>query len=288
MTVPIPQYEHLFLPAWPQLLIFLSTLMFWVHLLLVGIVVGGSIFLLSRALRKKSDLDQQLDRRILRVIPVCISLTITFGVAPLLFTQALYGQYFYSANILIAPFWLGSLGFLMIGFIGIYLAYKFRSVSVNLIFLLIVVLSFISVLYIFTNNAVLSLQPEHWLEFHRGEQILHVRDAIVNPRVLHNIGATLVISGLAIAWIGRFRQSDREAREHAVRTGMHWMMIGLVLQIAFGLWYVIAVPGAIRTDLINFTNLTSIAWYLAVIFVFLNLYTALRAIILPGQTKWLL
>ena len=104
MTVPIPQYEHLFLPAWPQLLIFLSTLMFWVHLLLVGIVVGGSIFLLSRVLRKRSDLDQQLDRRILRVIPVCISLAITFGVAPLLFTQALYGQYFYSANILIAPF----------------------------------------------------------------------------------------------------------------------------------------------------------------------------------------
>ena len=115
-----------------------------------------------------------------------------------------------------------------------------------------------------------------------------VRDATVNPRVLHNIGATLVISGLAIAWIGRFRQSDREAREHAIRTGMHWMMIGLVLQIGIGLWFVISLPGEIRTDLINFTNLTSIAWYLAVILVFLNLYTAMRAVILPGQTKWLL
>jgi hypothetical protein len=288
MTVPIPQYEHLFLPAWPQLLIFLSTLTFWVHLLLVGIVVGGSIFLLSRVLRKKSPLDQQLDRRILKVIPVCISLTITFGVAPLLFTQALYGQYFYSANILIAPFWLGSLGFLMIGFISIYLACKFRSFIANLIFLLIVVLCFITVLYIFTNNAVLSLQPEHWLEFHRGEQVLHVRDATLNPRVLHNIGATLVISGLAITWIGRFRSDDKEARDHAVKTGMHWLMIGLVLQVAFGLWYVIAVPGAIRSDLINFTNLTSIAWYLAVIFVFLNLFTAMKAIIMPGQTKWLI
>jgi hypothetical protein len=288
MSVPIPRYEHLFLPAWPQLLTLLSTLTFWIHLLLVGTVVGSSLFLLSRVLRKKSDLDQQLDRRILQVIPVCISLTITFGVAPLLFTQALYGHYFYSANILIAPFWLGSLGFLLIGFISIYLASRFRSVPVNLIFLLIVVLCFIGVLYIFTNNAVLSLQPEHWLEFHRGEQILHVRDATVNPRVLHNIGAGLVISGLAIAWIGRFRQSDREAREHAVKTGLHWMMIGLVLQIGIGLWFVISLPGAIRSDLINFSNLTSIAWYLAVILVFLNLYTAMRAVILPGQTKWLL
>jgi len=270
------------------LMVLLSTLTFWVHLLLVGIVVGCSIFLLRQALRKKSDLDQQLDRRILRVIPVCISLTITFGVAPLLFTQALYGQYFYSANILIAPFWLGSLGFLMIGFISIYLACKFRSFLVNLIFLLIVVFSFITVLYIFTNNAVLSLQPEHWIEFHRGEQILHVRDATVNPRVLHNIGATLVISGLAIAWIGRFRQSNRDAREHAVKTGLHWMMIGLVLQIGIGLWFVISLPGEIRTDLINFSNLISIVWYLAVILVFQNLYTAMRAIILPGQTKWLI
>ncbi len=288
MSVPIPQYEYLFLPAWPQLLIFLSTLTFWIHLLLVGTVVGSSLFLLSRVLRKKSDLDQQLDRRILHVIPVCISLTITFGVAPLLFIQALYNQYFYSANILIAPFWLASLGFLMIGFIGIYLASKFRSVPVNLVFLVIVVLSFLSILYIFTNNTVLSQQPERWLAFHRGDQILHVHDATVNPRILHNIGATLVISGLAIAWIGRFRQSDRESREHATRIGMHWMMIGLVLQIAFGLWFVIAVPGEIRTNLINFSNLTSMAWYFAVILVFLNLYTAMRAVILPGQTKWLL
>lgn len=287
MTVPVPHYEHLFLPAWPWLMVLLSTLTFWVHLLLVGIVVGGSMFLLTQVLRRKNELDRQLNRRIGQVIPVCVSLTITFGVAPLLFTQALYGHYFYSANILIAPFWLGSLGFLMIGFISIYLAYKFRSFLANLLFLLIVVVSFIAVLYIFTNNAVLSLQPEHWLEFHRGEQLLHVRDATVNPRGLHNIGATLVISGLAIAWIGRFRKADREAREHAVKTGLQWMMIGLVVQMGIGLWYVISLPGDIRNGLIHFSNYTSIAWYLAVIFVFLNLFTAMKAILFPGQTKWL-
>ena len=74
----------------------------------------------------------------------------------------------------------------------------------------------------------------------------------------------------------------------SVKTGLHWMMFGLVLQMGIGLWFVISLPGEIRTDLIDFSNLTSIAWYLAVIFVFLNLFTAMRAIILPGHTKWLI
>ncbi|MBN1846747.1 MAG: hypothetical protein JW810_13770 [Sedimentisphaerales bacterium] len=288
MTPPIPSHDHLFLPAAPRLLVFLSTATFWAHLLLAGTVVGGSLFLLVRRVGRPGELDRQLDRRLLRALPVVVSLTITFGVAPLLFTQALYSHYFYSANILIGPFWLASLGFLLVGFVALYLASVCGRFWLARILLLIVAGCFVSILYIFTNNSVLHIMPEYWFEFHLGIQRLHVRDAVTNPRVLHNIAAALVISGLAIAWIGRFARRAGAAREHAVKTGLHWMLLGLVLQIGFGLWYVLALPAEIRRGLLGFGHLTSIAWYAAVALVAVNLLAAVKGIMQPAVPKWLL
>lgn len=294
-SVPIPAYEHLFLPAPPALLVALSTFTFWLHLLLVGTVIGSVIYLFFTTLTRRNELDRRLNSRLLKVLPVCVSLTITFGVAPLLFTQVLYSHYFYSANILIGNFWLASLGFLLAGFISLYLASRFSCIICKFGFIAIVLGCFIAVLYIFTHNAILSLQPEHWLDFHRGARLLHVRDAVALPRLAHNIGAAFVISGLAIAWIGRYRWptgdseiTSRQRVEHACRTGLSWLLFGLMLQIAFGLWFVLSLTEEIRRNLINFSNITSIAWYAALVLVMLNLFTAIKGIINPQASRWLL
>ena len=293
-TVPIPAYEHLFLPAPAWLLVALSTFTFWLHLLLVGTVVGSLIYLFLTTLVRHNELDRRLNGRLLKVLPVCVSLTITFGVAPLLFTQALYGHYFYSANILIGNFWLGSLGFLLVGFISLYLAARFSCNICKFGFIAVVLGCFGAVLYIFTHNAILSLHPEYWLEFHRGARLLHVRDATALPRLAHNVGATFVISGLALAWIGRYRWptggefSPQQRIEHATRTGLSWTLLGLMLQIAFGLWFVLSLPGEIRKSLINFSGVTSIAWYAGLLFVVLNIFTSMKGIINPGAKKWLI
>jgi hypothetical protein len=297
--VPIPEYSQFFLPAWPWLLMALSTFTFWLHLLLVGTVLGCTIFVLLRRFRfrKPIDLDKQLDGRIIKTIPVFLSLTITLGVAPLLFIQALYGHYFYTANILIAKFWLSSLGFLMLGFIAVYLAGLYWQRKWGLLFITIVPLAFLSVLYIFTNNAVLAIQPEHWLEFQRGLRHLHVIDAenyILLPRLLHNIGATLVISGLAIAWIGRFRTGLatglelKTQKEHAACTGLRWLLIGLGLQLIFGTWYLISIPADMLKHLAGFSTPAGIAWVVALLFVVLNFFTAVNGLLKPQETKWLI
>ena len=121
--VPIPDYGYRSLPAPVWLLVALSTITFWLHLISVGCVVGSMVVLFFRRVARifqgmPGELDRQLDARIIKTLPVFFSLTITFGVAPLLLTQALYGHYFYCANIFIGHFWILSLAFLLAAFVG--------------------------------------------------------------------------------------------------------------------------------------------------------------------------
>lgn len=295
--VPIPDYSPFFLPAWPWLLVALSTFTFWLHLLMVGVVLGCTIFLCVRRLRFQTptDLDRQLDSRILKSMPVSVSLAITLGIAPLLFIHALYGHYFYTANILIAWFWMASLAFLLLGFVAVYLAKLTWHRRWGFLFILLVPLMFLSIVYIFTNNAVLAIQPEHWLEFQRGLRHLHVHDAenyILLPRLFHNIGAALVISGLAIAWIGRFRTgvsalNPGQQAEHAARLGLRWLLLGLGWQLIFGTWYLISIPADMLRHLAGFSTPAGVAWMIALLFVVLNLFTAVNGILKPRETKWL-
>jgi len=293
-NIPIPAYEHLSLPGPAWLLVTLSTFTFWIHLLLAGSLVGSLIFLFVRRFRLRSEslLDRQLDTRIIKTLPVLISLTITFGIGPLLFTQVLYGHYFYSANIFIGNFWIMSLGFLFLGFICVYLTARYWNHSYKTLLLLLVLGCFLAIIYIFTNNALLSVLPEHWINFHRQIHLLRVPDSTLFPRLLHNIGATFVISGLAIAWIGRFRPASSDippaqCAEHATSIGLQWMLFGFVLQVAFGLWWLFSLPPEMRTNLISLSNFTSTAWWLAILLAALNLLTIIKGIIRP-QKIWLL
>ena len=298
-SVPIPAYEQLFLPAPSWLLVVLSTFTLWVHLLLVGAVVGSAFILLLRLFTPRGLLDRQLDQRILKTMPVFISLAITFGVAPLLFTQALYGPYFYSSNIFLAPFWISSLVFLLIGFIFTYFAYLATKRLPALILRIITISSFLAILYIFTINAVLHVRPEYWLSYQRNLTALHLpNEPILLPRIFHNLGAAFVIAGIAIAWIGRFRSAadkipstavnPQRRSVYATRVGLQWMIFGLLLQIVFGLWFLLSLPAEMQKELISFQSITSKAWWIALAFVAFNLLTAIKGVVNPLALRWLI
>ena len=293
MNPPIPAYDTFFLPAPHWLLITLATFTFWVHLILVGAVAGSTVFLIARRFRRRSDLDRAIDSRILHALPVCLSFTITFGVAPLLFIQVLYGHYFYAANVFLGGYWLLALAFVFIAFVSLYFAHRCRRSFAAAGILLLASLGFLGVMYIFTNNAVLSIAPEHWLAFHRNLAALHVPDAITIPRFLHNFGATFVLGGLAVAWIGRFRPrtdpNDLQTRRiAATRAGLRFTFLGLLLQIALGLWFLLSLPSDVLKGLISFHSVTSFAWWTAVALVGLNLWTVVKGLLAPHRLKWLL
>ena len=98
--VPVP------LPAPVWLLRFLSVFTFVLHLVLMNCLVGGVVLLCVSAYRSLHDEQQrELVRRVAPVMPAVVSFTITFGVAPLLFLQLVYGQFFYTSSLLMAWGW---------------------------------------------------------------------------------------------------------------------------------------------------------------------------------------
>jgi len=90
------------LPAPYGLLTALHWLTLLLHLLAMNLLVG---FVLVMVLASRRTFLQPLAETAARLLPVLLAATITLGVAPLLFLQAVYGQFFYSASIVSAWNW---------------------------------------------------------------------------------------------------------------------------------------------------------------------------------------
>ena len=103
--------------------------------------------------------------RLMAVNSIGISLTITTGIAPLLFVQVLYQQYFYTATILIAPVWMLFLLMLMVGYYATYL-YKFKGTpargSGGTGWLLVAAAMFLLIAMVHVAVHLIHSQPEKW------------------------------------------------------------------------------------------------------------------------------
>ena len=290
-TVPTPSYDWLSLPAPASLLEGLFLLTFWIHMIFVGLTLGGALILSGRSFLflARRDTLESLDRKMIKAIPPILSVTITTGIAPLLFVQTLYGHFAYSSNILLGYFWLGSLVLLLVGFICLYIAGWLWDWQISLPALAALPVCFLGILYIFTNNALLTIMPDHWLEFHRHASILHVRDGITIPRILHNIAYPLMFGGLFLAWTAKICNKDDKTgaqlnNSGTISFGMGWFAMGAAAVILFSGWYYYSMPDALQKALFASTGGKLIYLWLAI--------TALAAgcgglgLIQPGKNLW--
>src|SRR5262249_54197505 len=113
----------------------------------------------------------EVARAALRMMPIAISFAITTGVAVLLFVQGVYGQFFYTANILMGWHWLAILMYLMVGFYLTYAADRLMQAGRTgwgILVLLVVAAAFLTIAHVFNNNAILSLRPALWQGIHDG------------------------------------------------------------------------------------------------------------------------
>ena len=114
-------------PEW--LFHFLLIFTFILHALFMNLALGGTLIAAFAQIRsggKQGDPRTTLAQRLMGINAYGISFAITTGIAPLLFVQIIYQQYFYSATILIGWVWFLFLGMLMFGYYAAY-AYKFRG-----------------------------------------------------------------------------------------------------------------------------------------------------------------
>lgn len=297
-AVPVPSLSAgVPMPAWWGIFSGLLVVTFAVHLVFMNATLGSGVLLVAAPFARKGGYFHWLTGEVMDFFPVAISLTITTGVAPLLFAQVLYPQFFYTASILIAAYWLLILGFLIVGFYCVYIA---QRVSRNaggggrLLWFLLAIMSavaFLSIAYLFTNQAIAVIEPDRWQVLLDGEKTLHIRSPQFLPRLLHTfVGATAVF-GLYLAAIGQFaraRQGESERGPRVVRAGMRLAIGATFVQVAIGLWFLLAVDEGPRAHLYNpaVGGAGSVAWMVGIAAALLGLWLMVRALLSPDNWRW--
>ncbi len=106
-------------PYWVFKLLLIVT--FFLHIVAMNFMLGGGVLALAAKWRSKNrESGNRMFFDVAKKLPVLLPATITLGIAPLLFVQVLYGQFFYTSSILMAWPWFLVLVFLTIAYYGFY------------------------------------------------------------------------------------------------------------------------------------------------------------------------
>jgi hypothetical protein len=253
------------LPAAAWLLKFLLVFTFILHLLFMNAVLGGGLVCLWANWRArrigKSEVNRpertpdpghpipdynRLAHAVGRILPVATAFAITTGVAPLLFTQLLYGQLFYTSSVLMAWPWLALVFLLLAGYYANYGIFSSRPATARAVSLAVAsVLLFAAIGFLFTNNMTLMLRPElHAPLYFRSDAGLHTNmaDAWIWPRFAHMLVGSVAVAGLIVAWIARVRPPRDAASLWMGRYGTHLFMAATLVEVFVGVGFFFALP----------------------------------------------
>lgn len=224
---------------------FLDVLTFILHILAVNIVVGGCLItLFARLFGKSGGPENTIHGSLAGKIPTLFAVSVTLGVAPLLFVQVLYGHLIYSSSVLMAVFWILVIPLLIIGYYGVYI-HRINFTKASGLSLFALAVASAAVLYIafmFSNNMTLMLSPEKWTAYfdNRSGTLLNLGDGTVYPRFFHFVTASIAVAGLFSAIVWKFRKKDNSAEKTA--KGLRIFSFATMIQILVGCWLLLALP----------------------------------------------
>lgn len=241
-TSLVPTPDTIPAPSWIFLVLDMAT--FFLHIIVINVVLGGSLLMLYAHFSKSSLLSgTNIFTVLINKIPTSIALGVNLGVAPLLFLQVIYGHLFYSSSVLMGVFWILVIPMLIIAYYGSYVHarnQKLARISILITSILLLYIAFMQV-----NNLSLMTQPAKWSAYfdNRGGTILNISDPVFIPRYLHFIAASISITGLfvSIVWAIRTKKSPAEGVGH-IKTGLRIFGYATIVQIVSGLWFLMAIP----------------------------------------------
>ena len=258
----VPSFDMLGLPMPAWLAQFLMALTLALHWLFLAMTLGGAV----AYVRAGRGGPAPSRKSMAAFLPLSLTTAMTLGIAPLLFVQVLYGQFFYTANILMGYVWLGLLGVMIVNFYLLY--YAWRRVrdgcGVRAVGLAVLVLLAVSAV-ILTANATLAQSPWAWEGFRAagGVKPYHGDPAFL-PRWLAALSVLLAGGGLFVGIFPRIAAAVSDAEPSQPSGGADALgvsLVGLVGAIAFGIWGLLALPSAQRAAVL--TSFESVFTYLA-------------------------
>jgi len=257
----IPDPDPIALPAPDWLLIFLLLLTFVLHILAMNLTLGGTVIavvsdFLGR--RRGDERYRRLAQHLVSLLPITLAATITLGVAPLLFVQALYGQFFYTSSVLMAWPWLAVVPLVIVAYYGIYLyAWQGERLGGRRIWVgagSALLLALVAFLYV--NNVTLMLTPDRWHEIyteHSNGFFLNNDERTLVPRLFHFLVAAPAVAGAMLMVYALFIKG-RSAEGYwawAARYGAVWFLAFTLIQAAVGPLFLFRIPSAVRDPFIG-------------------------------------
>ncbi len=233
--IPAPDIAPLPSPGW--LFVFFIVFTLILHLLFMNLTLGGSILMIISRWRK--NYGKEISKEIAKFNTFTISMTITTGVAPLLFIQVVYGQFFYSSSVILGWKWLLVLAAIAAGYYFYYL-YKLAPDYKGFGWGVAATILLLYVALMLATNTSLSMQPEKWLQIYTHKISAFDVKALV-PRFLHMILAAIAFTGVFLMAYSKLRKSlSSEVAEAMYDFGKNSFFGATLLQIIVGPWFFFA------------------------------------------------
>lgn len=289
MSSVIPSPDPIGLPAPAWLLQILLILTFVLHLLAMNLLVGGVVMMgIAHRKGKSQPFYAKLADRLSFALPPSMAMTITLGIAPLLFLQVLFGQAFYTTSILMAWPWLAIIPLLIVSYYGLYIV-QYRPEWLGNYRTAISWTSALIILFIgllFTSNSVLMLDPSKWGPMYSESDAglrLEVSSNGLWARYLHSIVASFAISGLGLGWLARrFERDDPDWAREAIVYGGKWFVNATLINMIVGMWFLFSIPREIRMNFLGESMPdTGILW-LGVLIALGAMHFAMKARVVPA------
>jgi hypothetical protein len=248
-VIPRPEPLPLPGPAWLFWALLMVTLA--LHVLAMNLLVGTSVMAAYLRIRHGSNSHaREMVRRLTPWISVCVAATVSFGVAPLLFVQVLYGRLFFTSSVLMGWAWLAVVPAVMaVYYTAHYASRRSRNgMPVSGMLFLGVALVLLAVGLTYSANMTLMLRAESFIDLYRtsaGGLHFGGGDATLWPRWLHMMLGATAVGGLTVALAGSTRRTSHpEFARWAVRTGATWATVATGLNVVSGAWWLGALPSA--------------------------------------------
>jgi hypothetical protein len=238
-------------PYWVFKLLLIVT--FVLHIVAMNFMLGGGVLALAAKWRAKNGANgNRMFFDIAKKMPVLLPATITLGIAPLLFVQVLYGQFFYTSSILMAWPWFLVLVFLTIAYYGFYyVSFKngLRPGRAGGVMLGGILLIF-AIGFMLSNNLTLSQTPARWGAKYfadSGGWNLNLSEPTLFPRYLHFMVAAVAMGGLLLVFmaLANWKRDNAYARE-LLQFGGKGFMYATMAQLVVGVVFLVSLPRDFR------------------------------------------
>ena len=225
---------------WFQVLLIVT---FFIHMVLMNFLLGGSLLTVWDLLRGK------LEKNATGSIPTLVALTVNFGVPPLLFVQVLYGHFFYSSSVMLAVPWILVIPILILAYYGAYIFVKRvdRAPVLSKGALVFTSLSLLYIAFMLVNNNTLAMRPERWDIYLQdpGGWNLNLGEPTLWPRYLHFLLAALAIGALGRAIAYYYSKLDEKDKQVQIKRNLKIFAWITVIQFAIGSWFWLTMPEAV-------------------------------------------